>query len=457
MAVNITFTDKQKEFTSSNKKYVIVTKGRRFGATRGMANYFILCCLKKISPLLWVDTINGNIDRYFERYFVPVLKENAIPYDYNVQKKVLKIGESYIDFRSADNPSSIEGFGYKKIFLNEAGIILKNEYLYTNAILPMLMDFPDSQLISAGVPKGKYLKNGQEHPFYLLYQRGKSGNNDYDIFEYSSYDNPFLNQLDVEALEAEMASMSELQVQQEIYGKFIEYSGNNPFMYNFDEIKHVGKIAINPHRQLVISIDFNIDPLCAIVAQTDFISELNIIDEISIPNANIGKFIDEIKSKYKPYIHTMLLTGDAMGKQRNIGVRENYSNYEQIKHGLGLNDRQIVIKPNPTHENSRAQCNYFLAHFPKFKVNDKCSVLIRDLKYVQADGYGSIIKQNRKDASQQSDMLDTFRYICNTFFSDWVSKHQKSFVHLKREQTIDRGQIRKAIDGLYGNGLNVNE
>ena len=458
MRIDLTFTDKQVEFLGSNKKYVVVTKGRRFGATKGLANYFIKCCLKGVSPLLWVDTINGNIDRYFERYFVPELKKNGIQYDYNVQKKVLKIGSGYIDFRSADNPSSIEGFGYKKIFLNEAGIILKNEYLYTNAILPMLMDYPDSQLISAGVPKGKYLKNGQEHPFYILYERGINGHPDYAVFQYSSYDNPFLNQLDVSSLEAEMASMSELQVQQEIYGKFIEYSGNNPFMYNFDEVKHVGKVSINPHRQLVISIDFNIDPLCAIVAQTDFLSELNIIDEISISNANIGKFIDEVKRKYKPYINTMLLTGDAMGKQRNIGVRENYSNYEQIKYGLGLNDRQIVIKPNPTHENSRAQCNYFLAHFPKFNVNDSCSGVIRDLKYVQADGYGSIIKQNRKEASQQSDMLDTFRYLVNTFFSEWVSKHQKSFVHLKREPNYDTKQIiRKSIDGLYGNGFNVNE
>ena len=55
-----------------------------------------------------------------------------------------------------------------KIFLNEAGIILKNNYLYTNTILPMLMDYPDSQLIAAGVPKGKIKKDGTEHIFYTL-------------------------------------------------------------------------------------------------------------------------------------------------------------------------------------------------------------------------------------------------------------------------------------------------
>ena len=38
------------------------------------------------------------------------------------------------DFRSVDRPENIEGFGYDKAFLNEAGIILRDEYLWYNAI-----------------------------------------------------------------------------------------------------------------------------------------------------------------------------------------------------------------------------------------------------------------------------------------------------------------------------------
>ena len=454
MKLKITFADKQIEFLNSNKKYVVVTKGRRFGATKGLANYFIKCCLKNIYPLLWVDTINGNIDRYFERYFVPVLKENNIPYDYNVQKKLLKIGNGYIDFRSADNPSSIEGFGYKKIFLNEAGIILKNEYLYTNAILPMLMDYPDSQLISAGVPKGKYLKNGQEHPFYILYKRGMSGNPDYAVFEYSSYDNPFLNQLDVQALEAEMASMSEIQVQQEIYGKFVEYSGNNPFLYNFND-EMVKDVSLNPRMQIVISIDFNINPFCAVISQTDFMNNFNIIDEIAIDNGNIGKMIAEIKARYARYIPTCLITGDAMGKNRQIGSRDNYSLYEQLQMGLGISSKQIRVSNNPTHENSRADCNYFLAHFPNIAVNLNCNGVIRDMKYVQSDGTGAIVKQNRKSEVQQADQLDNFRYIVHNFFRDWISKHQKSFLHLKNGTRYTDPKVSQAINRIANDGFNA--
>ena len=435
--IELSFTDTQLTFLNSKKKYVVVTKGRRFGATRGMAHQYIIDCIVLGKPLLWVDTINGNIDRYFERYFLPALKENNINYEWNVQKKVLKIGQGYIDFRSADNPSSIEGFGYRKIFLNEAGIILKDEYLYTNAILPMLMDFPDSQLISAGVPKGKYLKNGNEHPFYMLYERGKSGREDYEVFEFSSYDNPFLLEHDVEALEAEMKAMSQLQVRQEIYGEFVEYNGNNPFMYAFSD-SHIADVNIDQTRQIIVSVDFNIDPLCAIIVQSDFMNYCQVIDEVAIENANIQRFIEVLQSKYSKYIPTMLLTGDAMGKQRNISARENASLYDQIQHGLGLNSRQILIKPNPTHENSRADCNYFLAHFKDFKISNKCAGLIRDLRHVQADGYGSIVKANRKQETQQADHLDCLRYFINTFMKDWIIRFQKNKLNLPTHGNIDQ-------------------
>lgn len=165
--LRLTHTKPQREiFFEQTAKYVIVPKGRRSGITLGGKNAFISYGLDHISPMLWVDTINGNIDRYFDRYFYPTLSQ--LPkslWNWNSQKRELRINDSIIDFRSADKPESIEGFGYKKIFLNEAGIILKDDYLYTNAILPMLLDFPDSQLIAAGVPKGMHKRDGTPHIF----------------------------------------------------------------------------------------------------------------------------------------------------------------------------------------------------------------------------------------------------------------------------------------------------
>lgn len=424
MNVELTYTRPQLEFLSDTNKFIIVTKGRRFGATKGFANYCIECMLEGIYPLLWVDTINGNIDRYFERYFAPELKKNKIEYDFNQQKKVLKIRNSYMDFRSADAPHSIEGFGYRKIFLNEAGIILANKYLYTNSILPMLMDYPESQLLCAGVPKGKYLSNGDEHPFYTLYQRAKENTPNYALYEYTSYDNPLLRENDVHELENEIKAMSELMVQQEIYGKFIEYSENNPFFYNYKD-NFVHTVDIVSFSQIIFCFDFNINPFCCLVIQSDFNTYCNVIDEIIIENGSIDTMVDSVRSKYWKYLNTCLVTGDAMGKARNISVKNNYSNYQMLERGLGLRGMQVKVVANPTHDNSRADCNYFLAHFPKIKIDPKCENFIRDLKYIQVDVSGKIKKDNRSNVTQRADLGDCFRYFVNTFVKNWIEKHRK--------------------------------
>jgi hypothetical protein len=125
-------------------RYVIVPKGRRFGATNGAANNYISMAIRrKFQKGLWVDTVNSNIERYVERYFIPklkVLSPEGVSWHWRKQQKILTILDSYIDFRSVDQPENIEGFGYDQAFLNEAGIILKNPYLWNHAIRPMLWD-----------------------------------------------------------------------------------------------------------------------------------------------------------------------------------------------------------------------------------------------------------------------------------------------------------------------------
>ena len=165
MKIELSYTPPQLEiFFGSQSKFTVVTKGRRFGATHGAAHAYIEWALEG-RRLLWGDTINSNIDRYVQRYFEPAMKAHKVPYTWNSQKKEMRIGTGHIDFRSADRPENWEGFGYDVIFLNEAGIILKDPYLYTNAVLPMLMDYSDSQLIAAGCQRERRARTEKITPF----------------------------------------------------------------------------------------------------------------------------------------------------------------------------------------------------------------------------------------------------------------------------------------------------
>ena len=210
---------KQQAIFQHPAKYKIAVKGRRFGLTKGAANDFIKCALEgTFNKGLWVDTVNSNIDKYIERYFIPHL--NKLPkgiWEWRKQAKMLNIGEAYIDFRSADTPETMEGFGYDKAFLNEAGIILKNEYLWNNAIMPMFWDYPNAQVVIGGTPKGR-------GKFFELAERGKdTTQTNYKTFHYTSFDSPFEHIH--KAIRDDIDQMPERVVQQEIYAQFLEDTG----------------------------------------------------------------------------------------------------------------------------------------------------------------------------------------------------------------------------------------
>lgn len=200
-------------------RYVIVPKGRRFGATNGSANDFIKSAIqRKFQKGLWVDTVNANIERYVERYFIPklmMLSPAGKLWHWRKQQKILTILDSFIDFRSVDQPENIEGFGYDKAFLNEAGIILKNQYLWQNAIRPMLWDYK-CHTIAAGTPKGKGV-------FHELYQRGLDPKQpDFASFTFSSFDNPYIQR---DLIMEDIKSMPQRVVSQEIYAEFLDDTG----------------------------------------------------------------------------------------------------------------------------------------------------------------------------------------------------------------------------------------
>ena len=220
--LKLKYSDSQIEafFENPSAKYKIFPKGRRAGFTQGAAQAFIEWALDGRGPFLWGDTVAGNVDRYVERYFLPVLKR--LPrnmWNWRQQARVLEIVGQKIDFRSADRPENWEGFGYRKIFLNEAGIILKGErgkYLYNNAVMPMMIDLADSQLIAAGTPKGDQGK------FPQLWAEVMAGAPGYVGKRYSTYANPFL---DKNSLAEVVNDIPSAVIPQEIEGRFISFEG----------------------------------------------------------------------------------------------------------------------------------------------------------------------------------------------------------------------------------------
>lgn len=436
MRIKLTYSEKQEDIFfnwPSGIRYKIITKGRRGTFTNGAEKAVIDYMAQGIGPILWVDTVQSNLQRYFDRYFVPDFKANDLKpgedYVWNVQAKQLTFNGQYCDFRSEEQGDSIEGFGYRIIILNEAGIILKNRKLYSESILPMLLDYGDSKLIAGGVPKGKKIKSGEDHLFYDLYKRAIQNTAPYMHHHLTAFDNPWINESDIKALEEEMfASGGQKLVDQEVYGKFVDSESGNRFMINFDRNRHVGDTFLDINKTLYLSIDFNLRPFCCSayhIWQDSQGHHAHKVDEFSIPQGSIGKMEEEIRKRYYPWLSNLKLTGDRSGKQKQLSRDDNADYYKQLQQGLNLRESQIVVPPNPTHVKSAVDCNYVLFYHPDFKYSSHCEQSIFDAENVEVDSSGQIIKDNREHVAKRADFLDTDRYFINTFMRHWIEDHRK--------------------------------
>ncbi len=211
------------------------------------------------------------------------------------------------------------------------------------------------------------------------------------------------------------------------WGEIVE--GDSPFATQFEIKKHVSEAPFyDIKKQLIISVDFNLIPFCVTFRHLYNDSSgphYHIFDEYEIKQGSIPAMVDLIKLKYKYSLPNAILTGDAMGKRGDISQRDNATLYLQLLRGLGMNEKQLKVSSNPTHENSRSDCNYVWYHFPDYKVHPKCVGLIRDLKNVQVNAVGAIVKGNRKDTNQRADYIDTERYAVHNVLYKWIDQHQR--------------------------------
>jgi hypothetical protein len=398
-------------------RFKVLTKGRRVGVTRSKANDWQAKCLQSPKKYLWVDTVHRNIDRYVERFFIPPLKvlDKHIKnkWSWNAQKKVLKIFDSIIDFGSAERPENLEGEGYDEIFLNEAGIILyKGRGLWEESLRPMLADRGGSALI-AGVPKGI-----RDNYFFNLSER--CGQIDgWKKWGFTSYDSPYTPRAEIKQMESEMPPQI---ARQEIYGEFVDAAETeNPWLTNFED-HHISEDAVfNPRRSVIISFDFNIDPMLVTFHHV-YKGGWHTFDEESMFNATVPAMIERIKKRFPPDVLARIeITGDATSSKRDINRIDHKSSWDLIVKGLKVNKKRIrVPKSNPPVKYNRELCNHILYSHPGVKVNPKCKTLIYEARYTEADAEGGIPKKNRNKLEQRADALDTWRYVANAYLRDYI-------------------------------------
>lgn len=153
--------------------------------------------------------------------------------------------------------------------------------------------------------------------------------------------------------------------------------------------KNIKEIKYHEDFDLYISCDFNVDPMCWVLAHKTQ-DKVFYFDEIAMENTTTVKACDEVCARYPHHKANIIINGDASGDNRSC--TSEYTNYVIIKkrfqsHGY---DPQIRIKAfNPPIKNRIAAFNAKIRNAKGeigLYVSPKCEKLlynIRNLKYVE--------------------------------------------------------------------------
>lgn len=180
-----------------------------------------------------------------------------------------------------------------------------------------------------------------------------------------------------------------------------------------------------------LSFDFNVNPGTCIAWQEGTYEEyepdsdgkwIHYFEEIIVANADVYQMCDKIKARFPN--DNLIVTGDRTALKKEFTHRNNAVNtWTIIKKELGLiNNLHLVV--NPRTENAKILCNSMLAKHNEIFFHPRMKSLIYDLRFVQVDQDGKIIKKDRSKPEQQADLLDCWKYSCWTFHRDFVVRYR---------------------------------
>lgn len=264
-------------------RFRVVVAGRRFGKTHlsirelckhakepGREVWYVAPTYKMAKQIVWRKLKNKLTDLNW------VKKANETELTLQLRNG------SVISLKGADNYDSLRGVGLDFIVLDEFADIDPEAWYET--LRPTLSD-KQGRALFIGTPKG--IGNWA----YEIYQNSIDNDN-WQSYSFTTIDG---GRVPLEEIEAAKQDLDERTFRQEYLATFETFAGR--IYYGFDRAHNV-RAWDKPIPDVVyIGMDFNIDPMSAIIAVREG-DTLNVIDEIRLFSSNTQEAVAEIKSRY---------------------------------------------------------------------------------------------------------------------------------------------------------------
>ena len=307
---------KQKEVLISSHKNKVVVCGRRAGK----------------SQMIGAELIRGGMTMEYRRQMLiaPTYKQAMIVmtkvqdlmHQSGNKDDLLKVikspnpkivfsNGSEVDFGSADNPDSLRGENYDRIFLDEAEFI-KHEAM--NAIRPLIYD--------TGAPMWITTTPWKRNFVYDYWMRGKNGDEDWGAFNYCYLDNPYITDEGKKEIEKDISEWGEesMYVQAEIFGRYVDdidcYFDRDDVMFCVVEGSDMGHS--HPKKTYVAGVD------CAGMGEDESVCVVLEIDHMR-DEIRVAEIFNLMKNKPRQLVQML----------KDIDIKYNLEKLYIDKTGLG--------------------------------------------------------------------------------------------------------------------------
>ena len=216
---------------------------------------------------------------------------------------------------------------------------------------------------------------------------------------------------------------------QEALGKFLPSFGGQVY-YAFHSEDNVRPLSFDRRYPICVSWDFNVNPLCLVIAQlipTDMRGgkkKIHVLDEIVLPSANTMTACEEMierLGKYAPDFHrlSVQIYGDPSGHSHQTSATQ--TDWEIIRNMLARHTEfaatfHVPEYHGPVKERITATNSMLKAASGEHRlfVDPKCKELILDFEQVswKQDAHGNTTTLLDKRDPQRTHISDALSYLC---------------------------------------------
>lgn len=291
----------QKQVLECDKRFRVLITGRRFGKTflavtelAKFARYpkkkvwYVAPTYRMAKDIVWFELVDK------------LTKHKWIKKTNNSDLSILLRNGSQISLRGADNENSLRGVGLDFLVMDEFADV--KEHAWYEVLRPTLSDKNGSALF-CGTPRG------YGNWSYNLFSKE---DNNWASFQFTTLDG---GQVSANEIEQAKADLDERTFNQEYMASFVNYAGQ--IYYNFDRKENVIDKYEPKTAEIHIGMDFNIDPMSAVVTEIQG-DKIIIYDEIILYSSNTDEMVQEIKTRYSG--KHIFIYPDPASKQRKTSA-----------------------------------------------------------------------------------------------------------------------------------------